>query len=270
MNSILAELGIESWKPILAALLLPPVPFLLLLLVAGLLLWARRGIGWLLMGLSIVGLWLCQCAGFGEILSTVALRPPAALSTAQIAGLKRDVQSRRNVAIVVLGGGREAFAPEYGVASLTPWSLERLRYGLWLARETGAPIAFSGGTGWGQTNDGLSEAQIAARIAASEFGRPLRWTEEESRDTRENAGRSVALMSRAGVTELVLVTHAWHMPRAMRAFAEAGAGRVKMIAAPMALAPRVDVPLLKWLPSSEGYLHVRAVLRECIGLLMGS
>lgn len=270
MNSIFSALGIEAWKPVFAALLLPPVPFLALVLAAGWLLWRRRGVGWWLMGLSMVGLWLCQCAGFGQFLSAVALRPPPALSPAQIGAIRRDAQSRRNVAIVVLGGGREASAPEYGGASLTAWSLERLRYGLWLARETGAPVAFSGGLGWGQTSEGLSEAQIAGRIAASEFARPLRWTEDEARDTRENAGRSVALMLRSGVTEVVLVTHAWHMPRATRAFQDAAAGRLKVTAAPMALAPRVDHPLLRWLPSSEGQTHVRGVLRECIGLLVGS
>ena len=36
-------------------------------------------------------------------------------------------------AIVVLGGGREARAPEYGRGMLSPVGLHRLAYGLWLA-----------------------------------------------------------------------------------------------------------------------------------------
>ena len=45
---------------------------------------------------------------------------------------------------------------------------------------------------------------------------PLRWTEDRSRDTRENAAATVALLRAAGVRQIVLVTHASHMPRAMR------------------------------------------------------
>jgi uncharacterized SAM-binding protein YcdF (DUF218 family) len=269
MNTLVYELGIQSWKPAITALLLPPVPLLLILLWGTVLLWARRGFGWLLTLVAIAGLWLCSCAGFGQLLSDTMLKPPAALQPEQIAALKRDAQSRRNVAIVVLGGGREAHAPEYGVANLNHASLERLRYGLWLARETGAPVVFSGGVGWMQ-NEGVSEAQIAARVAAADFGRPLRWTEEESRDTRENAARTLALMRREGLAELVIVTHAWHMPRSMRAFSQAADSKLKVTAAPMGLAPRIDQPWLKWIPSSEGHSHVRLILRELVGLLAGS
>jgi hypothetical protein len=72
------------------------------------------------------------------------------LSADRIQALKADAQAKRPVAIVVLGGGMEALAPEYGVSSLRATSLERLRYGIWLGRETGLPVAFSGGVGWAQ------------------------------------------------------------------------------------------------------------------------
>jgi uncharacterized SAM-binding protein YcdF (DUF218 family) len=269
MDTLVRELDIGSWKPVITAFLLPPVPFLLMLLGGALLLWMRRASGWLLTLFAISGLWLGSCAGFGEALSAIALKPPAALKPQQLAALKRDSQARRNVAIVVLGGGREAYAPEYGVSSLTGPALERLRYGVWLGREIAAPVGFLGGVGWMQV-EGPSEAQIAARIAAAEFGRPLRWVEEDSRDTRENARRALPLMLRDGITELVVVTHGWHMPRALRAFDEAANGRLRVTAAPMGLAPRVDSPVLRWLPSSDGHVHVRQVVREWIGLRAGS
>ena len=41
-------------------------------------------------------------------------------------------------------------------------------------------------------------------------------------------------------------------------------------AAPMGLATRAQLPSLPWLPSGEGMLHVRRVLREALGLLMGA
>lgn len=269
MNALISEYGLAHWKAVIAALLMPPVPFLLLAALGAWLLWGRRTIGWLMMGLSLAGLWLGACAGVGQTLTALLLGPPPALGFTQIESLAQTSRGRRDMTIVVLGGGREVFAPEYGVASLAPPSLERLRYGLWLGRQTGLPVGFSGGTGWAQA-DGLSEAQIASRIAAEEFGRPLRWIEEQSRDTRENAARTVALLDRAGISEIVLVTHVWHMPRARRAFEQAGAGRLRVVPAPIGLASRIDRQALLWLPSAEGFAEVRHALRERIGLWAGA
>ena len=59
MYTLVQELGIESWKPVITALLLPPVPFLLIMLWGALLLWGRRAFGWLLTLVAVTGLWLC-------------------------------------------------------------------------------------------------------------------------------------------------------------------------------------------------------------------
>ena len=268
MNNALADLGLASWKPLLTALALPPVPLLALLLVAAALLWVRRASGWLLFALATAGLWLTACAGFGEALEAALLDRQSALQEAQVQVFQQSARARRDVAIVVLGAGREARAPEYAAANLARESLERLRYGAWLARRTGAPLAFSGGVGWAQRG-GPSEAEVALRIAREELGRPLSWAEGESRDTRENAARTVALLRRSDVAEIVIVTHGWHMPRALRAFRAAAGGRVRLVPAPMGLAPRVENPVLRWLPTSEGHAQVRHVLRETLGLLFG-
>lgn len=158
------------------------------------------------------------------------------------------------------------------MSNLDEPALQRLRYALWLSRETGAPVAYSGGVGHGQ-GGGPSEAEIAARIALREFGRSLQWLEGESRDTRENAGRTLSLLRPAGVTKLVLVTHGWHMPRALRAFTDAaahGAPAVRIVPAPMGLATQEDQSVLRWMPSSEGGTQVRHVLRELLGRLAGA
>ena len=63
VNSLFVLMGIESWKPVLTALLLPPVPFLLLTLVGARLILPRRGWGWTLIVLSVAGLWLSNCIG---------------------------------------------------------------------------------------------------------------------------------------------------------------------------------------------------------------
>jgi uncharacterized SAM-binding protein YcdF (DUF218 family) len=176
------------------------------------------------------------------------------------------------VAIVVLGGGRESLAPEYGVSNLAPRSIERLRYGLWLGRETKAPVAFSGGVSHAAA--GLAaEAEIAANIAAQDFGRPLKWVETQSRDTRENAALTVGLLRPAGIKRIVVVTHGWHMPRAMNGFAEAvrrSGGEIELTAAPMGMAANSDRPALRWMPSIEGATRTRNALSEWLARLVGA
>ena len=269
VNSFFVMLGIESWKPLLAALVLPPVPFLLLTLVGARLLLPRRGLGWLLIFVSVVLLWLSACTGAALGVAQLLLQPPAALSFDRVRELRAEVAAHKPVAIVILGAGVEPLAPEYGVSSLQYSSLERLRYGLWLGRETGAPIAFSGGVGWGQ-RDAAPEARVAAKIAAEEFNRPIKWLEEASRDTRENAAQTLALLKGAGIEHVILVTHGYHMPRALRAFSEAAGPGVRIEAAPMGLARKLETPVLEWLPSSRGFTEMRQILRELIGKVAGA
>ena len=272
MNDLFLMLGIESWKPVLGSLLLPPVPWLVLTLIgARLILW-RRGWGWLMVIAATAGIWLSACSAVGEWLQDALLSPPPALAAERIATLRREMASRQSVAVVVLGGGRESSAPEYGVASLSPLALERLRFGVWLGRQTGAPIMFSGGLAHA-AQPGASEADVAAEIAGREFGLPLRWIESRSRDTRENAQYASLVLKENRIAHVVVVTHGWHMPRALRAFREAST-RVgatwELVPAPMGLAARVERPTLRWVPSSEGFLLVRAVWREKLAWWLGA
>jgi uncharacterized SAM-binding protein YcdF (DUF218 family) len=263
-------LGIETWKPVLAALLLPPVPFLVLLLLGARLLLPRRGLGWLVILFSVAMLWLSTCTGTAQFLSQFILHPPGALTSGRVKELKAD--ARQPTAIVVLGSGMEPYAPEYGVSNLTRLSVERLRYGIWLGRETGIPVAFSGGVGSGAPEEGKSEAQVASQIAAQEFGRPLKWLEDKSRDTRENASFTLALLKPLGIKHIVLVTHGWHMPRALRAFEEAAGtgGEIQIEAAPMGLARGVEAASLTWIPSTHGITEVRHIVRELLGRVAGA
>jgi uncharacterized SAM-binding protein YcdF (DUF218 family) len=269
VNSLFVLLDIESWKPVLTALLLPPVPLLVLMLFGARLLLPHRGWGWFAIVIGAVLMWLSACDGTGRWLSNMLLRPPPAIGVQRIAELKQDALARKPVAIVVLGGGVEPYAPEYRLSNLSHPSLERLRYGLWLGAQTGLPVAFSGGVGWGQ-KDSVAEAQVAARAATQEFGRPLRWVEDKSRDTRENAANTIALMKDAGIHHVLLVTHGWHMRRSVRAFERFAAGDIRIEAAPMGLAADAQTPLLAWMPSGSGFTHVRYVLRELAGLALGA
>jgi uncharacterized SAM-binding protein YcdF (DUF218 family) len=269
VNSLFASLGIESWKPVIAALVLPPVPLLLLVLIGARLLLPRRGLGWLVILAAVALLWLSACSGAAYTLGQVVLPPPPALSFDRVRELRAEAAAKKPLAIVILGGGGEPFAPEYGVGSLQSASLERLRYGLWLAGQTGAPVAFSGGTGRAQAGTTV-EARVAAKIAADEFGRPIRWIEGESHDTRENATLTMAILKPAGINHVVLVTHGYHMPRALRAFTEAAGPGIQIEPAPMGLAKNLETPALEWLPSAGGFRDMRHLLRELVGGAAGA
>ena len=269
MNSLFVLLGIESWKPVLNALVLPPVPWLVLILLGAWRLKRNGRWGGTLVFFGAVLLWLSSCAGCAIWLQRLLLDSPAPLSASRLDEIRARAKASSDVAIVILGGGSEPLAPEYGASNLTAPSAERLRYGVWLARATGAPMAFSGGVGWAQQGT-QNEAEIAARVAQLEYGMPLRWTETDSRDTRENAARSVAMLGRDDVKHLLIVTHDWHMQRSLRAFKKAAADRLSIEAAPMALGASLQPASLAWLPSTEGHTLMRRVVHEAFGLLMGA
>ena len=266
MNEIFFSLGIESWKPFISALLLPPVPLLVLVLAGARVIYRRRLLAWLMILAGVLGVWFSCTMALSRGITLWLLQPPSALMASQITELKRAPKT----AIVVLGGGRRLLAPEYGVSTLRDRSIERLRYGLWLGRETALPVAFSGGLGYGAPT-GPSEAEVAARIADREFGRPLRWTETESRDTRENAVRSVMLLQQQGIKQIVVVTHGYHMPRSMLNFERAVAGKnLRIVAAPVGTNASGPLRASDWLPTSDGLEANRLALHEWIGRLAGA
>ncbi len=268
LNDFLQMLELGALKGVLSALMLPPVPLILLVLFGAVMLRRKRLLlGWSCLWIACIGLWITHTPLLGNALTMGLVKPPPALSTGAVADLKAVAAAQKS-AIVVLGAGREVFAPEYGMSNLSGLSMERLRYGLWLSRATGVPLAFSGGIGHGSV-EGSTEAEIAARIAAGEFGRPLKWVESRSRDTSENAQFIVTMLREAGIERIVIVTHGFHMRRAMAAFERAvtrQGATMALLPAPMDMAARS----MGWLPSTDGAFRVRMALREWLGHLAGA
>lgn len=233
------------------ALLLPPGA-LILLGALGLLLVAcrRRRLGGSLLVLSVasaVALTLPIVAEWGA--STLQVDPP----------LPPDVTTLEADAIVVLSADFRADPPEYGVDVPGPLSLERCRYAAHLARRTGLPLLVSGGV---LRPDRPAISVQLRRHLEDELGVAVRWTEERSRTTAENARFSAELLRAQGLQRVALVTHAWHMPRARAAFERAG---LTVLAAPTAPAARAVDRLHGLVPRAESFQLSVRVLHEWVG-----
>ena len=171
----------------------------------------------------------------------------------------RDVQ-----AIVVLGADRYRDAPEYGGDTISGLGLERLRYAAWLQKETKLPLLTSGG-GTSPGHD-YPEAVLMRNILHHEFSVPVSWVEGESKNTWENALFSVRMLRREKIDHIILVTHMWHMPRAMEAFERAGI-TVTPAATKFRRPDSSRASWTQWLPNSRAQFNNWFALHELVGLI---
>jgi uncharacterized SAM-binding protein YcdF (DUF218 family) len=94
---------------------------------------------------------------------------------------------------------------------------------------------------------------------------PVMLTEEHSRTTAENAANVAPLLREHGIHRILLVTHAWHMPRAMWAFQHSG---IQAIPAPTGfINTEENLSDHPWLPSARSMYKVRLALHEIVGIL---
>lgn len=127
-------------------------------------------------------------------------------------------------AIVVLSGTLSV-GPS-GRPELNGPSWRRLWRGVEIYRSLGekVPLVFSGGL----PMNGTIDAGVTAQNHAMSWGVPRDhfWLESESRTTRESSFAVRSLLDRRLPEEpsrrIILVTSAWHMPRALAAFDRAG------------------------------------------------
>lgn len=239
-------------KKILAALILPPAGPILLALFG---LWLLRAKsrrwqhgGAALATLSLLGLLVLSLPVVGNaLMAPLEPHPPIA-----------PEQLRRVQAIVILGGGSYIAAPEYGGDTVSHYTLERLRYGARLGRESSLPVLVTGGAPFG----GRAEAESMREALERDFGIKVRWVESAARDTAENARLSAPLLKAAGVTRIALVSHGWHLPRAIELFEKQG---IEVTPAPTAFSTGSPSLLEDLLPG--GLVTSRLALREYLGRL---
>ena len=173
----------------------------------------------------------------------------------------KSLNAQRAQAIVVLGGGRYTGAVEYGGDTVNGLLLERLRYAAKLSRETGLPVIPSGGSNW---EEGQPEADIARAVLEREFGVRVLAVENRSRTTWDNAHFTAELLHQQKIEKILLVTHAWHMPRAMDLFRKLN---IDATPAPTGYISRIDSEptFWDWLPSARALQQSYWVLHERLG-----
>jgi uncharacterized SAM-binding protein YcdF (DUF218 family) len=193
-------------RHVVEMLLLPPASAIVLFLLGTLLRrkWPRFGRTTQI--LAGIWLWAASTPLVGGTLLLALQTAPALPATGALPAAD---------AIVVLSAEADPHGNEYGGAVVGAMTLQRLRYGAFLQRRTGLPLLVSGGA----PGTGLpSLAALMQRAAVQEFAVPVRWLEERSADTRENAKYSAELLHKDGVRRILLVSSAWHLPRAIACF----------------------------------------------------
>jgi uncharacterized SAM-binding protein YcdF (DUF218 family) len=162
-------------------------------------------------------------------------------------------------AIVVLGSGRYVDAPEFdNEDNVTPLGLERLRYAAMLQRKTGLPILVSGGSPEGETTP---EAELMRKTLVEDFRANVKWLEKDSRNTLQNGHQSATILLENKIRHVYVVTQAWHMRRAMRAFETTG---IRVTPAPVGFHTLSANERASggYLPSGKGMQQVSLAVRE--------
>jgi uncharacterized SAM-binding protein YcdF (DUF218 family) len=137
----------------------------------------------------------------------------------------------------------------------------RLRHGARLHLLTGLPVLVSGGA---PDTLGESEAALMARTLREDFGVTVRWQEQTSDNTAENAKHAAQQLAAVGVRRILLVTDAMHMPRAQRVFVAAG---FEVAAAPTRFLGRRPIDVSSFIPKAAELEVSHYALHEWIGFL---
>ncbi|MFI3136110.1 MAG: YdcF family protein [Methylococcaceae bacterium] len=239
---------------IIKGLLLPPASLLLVAVLGCVLIVQGRKSGLMLL-LSVLMTWYLLST---VIVAKALIKPLEAYPALQLA----QVNASNAQAIVVLGGGIRAYAPEYAQqVTVSHSTLERLHYAATLARKTHLPMLVVGGNVLGQKQP--PEAEVMATTLAEDYGLNARWQETSSRNTAENARFSYALLEKQHITTVILVTHAMHMPRAAEAFSRSG---FTVLPAPTGyIADDSENTIFDFIPSARAFLLSTAAIHEYVG-----
>lgn len=202
---------------------------------------------------GVLSLWL---------VSTFVVSSWLAVSIQKYPAVGPDTMVQNNAqAIIVLGASHFELADEYGVSTPTDDGLARLHYAASLHNRTGLPILLTGG----RMNRLEVHADVLGESLQSQFGISAKWYERKSATTWQNAVFSAEILQTEGITNIVLVTHAYHMQRAVKLFQLAG---LNVTPAPTQLSRIFPSREWRyWMPDVRALELSGHVVHEYLGLL---
>ncbi len=236
---------------ILDVIFLGPLSWALGLLLLSLLLRRRRAAPWLV-GAAVV------------VLYAFSLDPVAqALVRYAESGARRTYRPDRVYdAVVVLGGYSEPGASRRQGALEFDEGVDRLLAGWELVRDGHARfVLLSGGNVDARPGDVAESEWAGAKLRAWGVPADRIVVEPRSRNTRENAVESARIVRERGWGTLLLVTSAFHMPRALATFRAVGLDPDTLPVDWKA----DDARGLRWLPGAGALRRSTETLRELAG-----
>jgi uncharacterized SAM-binding protein YcdF (DUF218 family) len=164
--------------------------------------------------------------------------------------------------VVVLGAGYLPHDDVPVTAALNEDGLARVVEAVRIAlRLNGARLVVSGGAPAGQIPTAIGYAELARGLGISQGSLVLLDT---PLDTRAEARAVAALVGRA---PFILVTSAYHMPRAMLELQRAGVQPIPAPTGQLVLGSHIG-DLGAWLPNSGALRKVERALHEYVGLML--
>lgn len=240
----MAELSYSALMPPMCLLIATPVGVIIAFW------WRRTGIAIALISSLLL---YASCTQFfserllGMVENQVSPPSAAALADAQaIAVLSGDVYH-----------GKPGGVPD-DVGLLT---LERLRLAATLYHTYPLPILVTGGV---EGNNAESSAALMVQTLEEDYGIKATWLEERAGNTYQNGAYSAAILKAHNISRVIIVTEAWHLPRAVWAFTHAG-----MAAIPAPAERTYPTPGIDWTELEADYASFARsfyALHELLGL----
>jgi len=222
----------------------------------GLYYWQKRWGKWLVFT-SFLCLWLLGTAPVRNMLTASLEYQYPAYSFHQILP--------NNTAVVLLGNGIQEQAPDYQLRdTLSRFGMMRTIYAAQIAKQTGLFVYATGGTPL--RTHAASESSVMKHWLIN-FGVDATHIHEENQanTTWENATLTTAMLKKENINTIILVTSAWHMPRAVWCFKQQG---LKIIPAPTDyLTDQAPYDIRSFLPRWDRLSDSGDALHEYLGLL---
>ncbi len=180
-------------------------------------------------------------------------------------------------AIVVLGGGTEAQASPRRTVEVTGAG-DRVLYAAKLYREGLAPVvvASGGNITWLSNRPSSPAEEMAELLEFMGVPESAIWLQTRSQNTFEDALYSAEMLKAEGISRIILVTSAMHMPRSYALFTAQG---LEVIPAPTdyyvpdyywadPTQGEITSVLVNLIPSAASLVNVTNSLKEYLGMLI--